>query len=100
MAIYYYLFEAIPHEDNPERKEYAGAFVNCWVNSSDVNFALKSATSYVNDQGWEIIDVDEQNIVNRERYEEDDELEESLDCFDQAVNLGISAIFYTWPYDD
>ncbi|MFD3447423.1 hypothetical protein ACFDTO_22785 [Microbacteriaceae bacterium 4G12] len=99
MPIYFFQFEAVPQLDNPERDECAGAYINCWVNSIDVNFALTTAHSYVNNEGWEVISSKEQFIANREMYEDDPETEESLECFDQAMSDGIAAIFYIWPYD-
>ena len=44
--------------------------------------------------------VEDRFIVHRERYEKDPELLESLECFDQAVNGGISSIFYVWPSEE
>ncbi|MFD0618228.1 hypothetical protein ACFQZR_12210 [Paenibacillus sp. GCM10027629] len=100
MVIYCFMFEAIPKIDNPERDEFAGAYVTCWVNSTAPNSALTSATAYINDEGWEVMKVEDQFIASREQYEGDDELAETLECFDQAVNYGIAAIFHTWTLDD
>jgi hypothetical protein len=100
MTIYYFMFEAIPHSDNPEKDDCAGAFINCWVDSIDVNSALTEASNYINDEGWEVISIEDQFIANRKQYEEDDQLKESLECFDQAMSDGIAAVFYTWSYDD
>lgn len=96
MAIFYFLFEAIPHADNPERQELAGAYITCWVNSIDFTFALPYVTTYINNEGWKVINVEEQFVANRERYEGDDQLDESLACFDQAVNDGIAARKNHW----
>jgi hypothetical protein len=100
MAIYYFTFEAIPFSDNPEKQDCAGAFVSCWVNSIDLEFALKKANAYINHEGWEVIKVEDQFIATRDMYEDDPESEDSLECFDQAVSEGVDAIFYIWPYDD
>ncbi|WP_047154399.1 hypothetical protein [Aneurinibacillus tyrosinisolvens] len=94
------MFEAIPNLDNPEKEEYAGAFVTCWVNSIDLNSALSKAKGFINDEGWEVIRIEEQFIAKREWYEKDDAKIESLKCFDEAVLYGVAAIFYTFPYDD
>jgi hypothetical protein len=48
---------------------------------------------YVDDEGWKILSIDEIFIAEREQYSD----EESLECFDQAVNCGVGAVFYTWP---
>ncbi|WP_028777102.1 hypothetical protein [Shimazuella kribbensis] len=100
MTIYYFMFEAIPHSDNPKKDDCAGAFINCWVDSTDVNLALTEASNYINDEGWEVISMVDQFIASREQYEEDDKLKESLECFDQARSDGIAAVFHIWSYDD
>ncbi|MBW5445505.1 hypothetical protein GE107_05440 [Cohnella sp. CFH 77786] len=100
MPIYYFMFEAIPNPDNPERNELAGAFVNCWVKGDDVDVALKEARKYINNQGWNVINIEEQDIANRDWYENDVDKAEYLECFEQAVNVGIAAIINSWPNEE
>lgn len=100
MAIYHFMFEAKPQSDNREIEVFEGAYITCWVDSMDYSSSLTKATTYIKDQGWEIISIEEQFIANRERYEGDNELKESLECFDQAACDGIAAIIHTWPHDD
>lgn len=100
MAIYYFMLEAAPLLGNQEEEELEGAFINCWVNSTSMKSALTEATEYIHSEGWTIQKVEDRFIVHRARYEKDPELLESLECFDQAVNDGISAIFYVWPVEE
>lgn len=100
MEIYYFMFEGIPSSDSPDKDECAGAFINCWVDSTDMNSALTKANNYINDEGWIVLSIEEQCMANRNDYEGDSELEESLECFDEALTEGISAIFNIWTYDD
>ncbi|MGI2326715.1 hypothetical protein [Planococcus sp. YIM B11945] len=100
MAIYFFTFEALPKLDNPEIEEFEGAFVNCWVHSIDLNLAFAEARNYINEEGWKIIRLDSQYTASRELYENDPELLNSLNCFDEAVEYGVSAIFHTWPYEE
>lgn len=100
MAIYYFMFEAIPFSDNPEKEDCAGAFISCWVDSIDLNSALTKANTYINNEGWKVIIVEDQFIAIRKQYEGDPEAEDSLNCFDQAISDGVAAIFHIWPYDD
>jgi hypothetical protein len=100
MAIYFFMMEGIPMVDNPEKEEFDGAFINCWVNSVDITSALTKASKYIKSEGWRVLQIEDQMITNRERYERDPELLESLECFDQAVSEGVSAIFYVWPERD
>ncbi len=100
MAIYYFMFEAEPRIDNPEKHACKGAFINCWVESTDQQSALNEATDYINEEGWEVVSIEEQFIANRKQYEDEYELKESLECFDEATSNGIAAIFNTWSDND
>lgn len=100
MAIYYFMLEAVPLPGNQEEEEFEGAFINCWVNSTSMKSALTEATDYIHSEGWAIQKVEDRFIVNRERYEQDPELLESLEYFDQALDDGVSAIFYVWPIEE
>lgn len=94
MNIYYIFIEGKPLSSNNESKEFAGAYINCWVNSKNTSTAIDAAKEYVLSQGWQILNIEEIFIATRERYIEDPK---SLECFDQAIRYGIGAIFYTWP---
>ncbi|MDP4147161.1 MAG: hypothetical protein Q8936_22245 [Bacillota bacterium] len=101
MTIYFIQLEAIPNLDNPEREECVGAFVNCWVKSTNIKLALNKGKKYVSNQGWEVISIEDQSIVSRDMYEGDTEEEEELiKCFDEAMRDGISAFFYKYTSDD
>ena len=101
MTIYLIQLEAIPLIDNPESEECVGAFVNCWVKSKNIKLALNTAKNYVVNQGWEVISIEDQFIASRDMYlgdtEEDKEL---LECFDEALREGISAIFYIYEENE
>lgn len=94
MNVYYIFLEGKPSLNSPESKEIAGAYINCWVSSKSKNIAKNKAIKYVNKQEWEVLNIEEIFLANRERYLDE---HESLECFDQAVDCGIGAIFYTWP---
>jgi hypothetical protein len=94
MSIYYILLEGKPLPNNKESEECAGAFINCWVNSKDKATAKKKAIEYVYDQGWQVLNIEEISIVDRERYLDEPD---SLECVDNAISCGIGANFYTWP---
>jgi hypothetical protein len=100
MTIYFFQLEAIPHLDNPEKEECLGAYVNCWVKSINVKSAWNKAKNFVSNEGWEVVRIQDQFIANRKMYEGDNEAEESLECFDEAMRDGVSGIFYTWSDED
>lgn len=94
MNIYYIFLEGNPLSDNKESKEFAGAYINCWANSKNKTAAKDKAIEYVHSQGWEVMNIKEIFVTNRERYVDEPD---SLECFNQAIKCGIGAIFYTWP---
>jgi len=100
MTIYFFQIKTIPHIDNPEREECVGAFVNCWVKTINEKSAWTKAKKYVINEGWDVVSIEDQFIAKRNMYEGDSEAEESLECFNEAIRDGISAIFYTWSDED
>ncbi|EST12134.1 hypothetical protein [Sporolactobacillus laevolacticus] len=101
MSIFYFMFEARPSDDNPEKDVYQGAFISCWVKADDIKSAYSKAENFLNnDEGWEIVEVEDQFVVTRDFYHENDpDDEDSLQCFDEAVETGISDILYCWTDD-
>ncbi len=97
MAIYYFMIEAVPCEDNAERLEYGSAFINCWVKAETEKAALAKAKAYVAEEKWEFKNIEEMFPARREWYLDEPE---SLACFDEAQQYGLSAIFYTWPLEE
>jgi hypothetical protein len=90
------MFEAIPLSNNPEFLEFGGAYINCWVKGNNETVAYNNAKNYINEEGWKIISIEEKFIAQRSQYEDDSE---SLECFEQAVSIGIGALFHTWPLE-
>ncbi len=95
--MYYIMFEAKPLPDNPESEECGGAYINVWVNSEDSNFAMERAKNYIRNEGWEIIKVEDMFVTNSQRYEDEPE---SLECFNEALEYGISALFHIWEKEN
>lgn len=97
MRIYYLLIEGKPYTSNKESKEVAGGFINCWIKANDEATAEERAIKYINNQEWEVLNIEEIFVAHRERYLDEPD---SLECFEQAVSCGIGSIFYTWPFDE
>ncbi|MBQ3162625.1 MAG: hypothetical protein IJC04_10945 [Oscillospiraceae bacterium] len=93
MNIYYLMIEAVPNEDNDEREEVDGAYINFWVKANEYETALKEAMEYIDNENWQSIKVKDSFIAKRELYIDEPD---SLECYDEACENGIAAIFYTW----
>lgn len=98
--MYYFMFEGIPLPDNPESKECEGAYILCFVNKKEQQEALSKAKAYINHEGWKIIRVEEMSVVTRDEYEGDPELKDTLECFDEALEYGVSAQFFIWEEEE
>ena len=96
MIIYYLMIEAVPHHDNPESKEYSGAYINCWVKANTPVDALRRAKEYIREEHWNFVKLEDIFTVHRERYLEEPD---SLEGYDNASQCGLGSIFYTWPIE-
>ena len=96
MTIYYLMIEAIPYRNNPESKEFGGAFVNCWVKASAQEDALKRVQEFIKNENWMFIKTEDIWEAQRQSYID---LPDSLECYDEACEIGLSAVFNTWPID-
>lgn len=97
MNIYYLLIEAKPNKNNDECKEFAGAFVNCWIKANDEKSALKKAEEYIDSEMWEIINIEEIYLLEKDFYIDNPELKS---CYDLACEYGTSAIFNCWSIEE
>ena len=96
MGVYYLMVEATPKRDNPESKEYGGAYINCWVKADTPTDALRRVKEYIHGQHWNLVKLEDIFTVQRERYLNEPD---SLEAYDNASRYGLDAIFYTWPIE-
>ena len=96
VIIYYLMVEAVPNCNNPESKKYSGAYINCWVKADSPVDAVKKVKKYIHKENWDLVNIEDVFSTQRERYLEEPD---SLECYDNAVQYGLDAIFYTWPID-
>lgn len=97
MAIYYVMIEGTPKETNPESNDTQGAYIDVWVKTESVEDAVQKAKEYIDLEEWNVIRIEESKTVNREDYIDDPEL---LECYDEACEKGLSAVFYTWDSEE
>lgn len=88
------MVEATPNRNNPENKEFGGAYVNCWVKATTKNHALSIVKKYIDEENWLFVKTKDIFIAQRHLYLDEPD---SLECYDEACKKGLSAIFYTWP---
>lgn len=96
MAIYYIMIEATPNSSSPESNAFGGAFVNCLVKAFTQKEALKRAKEYIKNENWMFVKTKDIWKAQRQSYID---LPDSLECYDEACDIGLSAIFNIWPID-
>lgn len=97
MTVYNVMIEGVPKDTNPESNDTQGAYIDVWVMTESLEDAIQKAKDYVDLEEWEVIHIEESAEVIREDYLDDQEL---LECYDEACEKGISAIFYTWDAEE
>lgn len=97
MKIFYVMFEGKPKAGNPESFEIEGGFIDVWVKTDSPEDAVQKAKEYVDQEDWEVVSIEESSEVTREGYLDDPD---ALECFDEAYEKGISALFFIWDPED
>ena len=94
MPIFYFRIEAIPTMKHDEFDDIGGAYINCWVKSSDENKAFKIASKTLAKYFWKILKTEKSFVATADMYKN---IPESLECFNEAMQGGESYYFYEWP---
>jgi hypothetical protein len=92
MNTYLVLFESSPFVNSPHFGRFARGFWTIWVVAADWNAATERASDYIAEQGWRLDAHKGTRAVQRANCGDDPEL---LNRFDEAQQLGISAILDT-----
>ena len=95
---------AKPFPENPEAREFGGAYVNCWVDADELRVAETRTLEVIESEAWRPAKFDHWELVSRRFYFEnsslnEDERSEFLNRVDEAFQFGISSVFNTWPLD-
>jgi hypothetical protein len=85
----------VPKLDNDD----AGAYINCWINYSDIEQAKNVAEKMIDESGWNIISLDNLEFITREFYENDTDDSHSK-YFDQAEIDNEVISIYSYPLID
>src|SRR5688572_18132384 len=87
-------YHARPVKVSKKPDDIAGAWINCWINSDDVDDATKRALRMMRENGWKEMEIDELFKVERGDYAEN---ENQLRYFDQALLDDEVLVVYTYP---
>jgi hypothetical protein len=76
------------HENPPNSSE---AYASAWINDPNRESALEKATTLIQENGWNMVNIVEDYPISREDYSLKTE---GLDYYDQAVVDGKVVVFF------
>jgi hypothetical protein len=97
MAIHFLTYHAKPTEANEESSELGGAYINCYIEATNIEEAEKIAKPMISGLNWQIIDVEEAYELNREDINESSE---GLKYFEQALVDKEVYVLHTYPAEE
>lgn len=93
-----YLVEVHARPDSGQHaQEFGGAYVNCWIEASDLGDAVRCALAEIERAGWMPDEVRRAAITTRDAYTGDDD---GLEYYEQALIDRVVCVFHTYPLED
>ena len=92
--MYFLTFEAHPKPTHPDYGTVDGAFASVFVNESVAGAAETVAREFIEENGWDVAELDQSYPVELESYPPGDP---SRQHFEQALIDGIVVTFHQWP---
>ncbi len=91
--MYFFVMRVLSNTQGKEGypQGYSTAWVNCWINDSSRENALKKAITLIREHGWFVAEILEAYPISREAYAHNPE---SLKYYEQALIDGEVFVFY------
>lgn len=84
--------QAKPKKESEHYDTFKGAFVSVYVDYKDINGAVTLAKDYVKQEGWKVVEVDDEYFtINSKDDLGEEEGQEEL--YNEALEYGFSIIF-------
>lgn len=87
---------AFPPLSLKEKENIGGAYVNCWMNTDDTEFAKREATKYIVEKGWKAEEITDVSIYDAA----EDLADGQLEYYNEALANEACYVFHTWPVGD
>ena len=82
-----------PKENSVQFGKVIGAYAAIFIDFKDIDGAFELAKFYVNENDWEVIEVDEAYFVTETKEEMDEDYQQ---YFEEIMEYGYSMIFNTY----
>ena len=86
-----------PKKESDKFNEVKGAYAVLFINYKDIDGAFELAKYYIQDDEWEIIELEEEYFVIEKKDEMPDDYEQ---FYDEVFKYGFSLIFNTYETDE
>jgi hypothetical protein len=91
--VWFVSVSACPEPSSEEFGKCSGAYVNCWLLSTDAETARARALQLCTEYGWRVEFIESCRRVERSDYATDSE---AVKYFDQALLDKEVVVFHTW----
>ena len=95
--MWYFQIYVTPKPEATEYGIYGGAFVNCWVNTSDRVVAEKSIYNNLAEQKWKVENLENCFEVTLDYYSDN---QDGAKYYKDALESGMCLSFHTFPLDN
>lgn len=82
-----------PKENSEHFGKVIGAYAAIFIDYKDIDGAFELAKFYVNDNDWEIIEIDEEYFIIETKEDMDEDYEQ---YFEEIEEYGFSMVFNTY----
>ena len=97
MQVYYLMIWAKPMKHNIEEMNLAGAYINCWILSDNIEEAEKIAMQKIHELRWDILEIEEIFEVTERYYSNNSE---GLERYEQALLDKEVYTFHTYESEE
>ena len=85
------------NSDYPHEKQYAGAYIDCYIKDQTEKNALYIAKGWIAESGWDVLTVEEQREISEEDYAPESE---GRDFVRQALTDEEVFVYHIYERDD
>jgi hypothetical protein len=97
MDMYFVEIHAVPEPDHPDAEAVGGAYINCWIEATDLDDAVSRGRAEIIDAGWQPGELRRAYQTTRDDYTGEDD---GLEYFEQALIDKEVCVFHCYPVHD
>ena len=95
------MFQIIAHvkptEKSKHSNKYKGAYAALFINYKDIDGAFELAKYYIREDGWDVIELEQEYFIIEDKEEMD---ENHNEYYDEIIDSGYSLIFNLYENEE